>query len=74
MVKHQIDNILLITVDSLRFDKIGHYEGLKEKLISFGVQKHTKHLVINCTTFPGYCDELQKDLEDYNYTDYTKED
>jgi len=45
-----------------------HIESLKNELISLGVQKQTKHLVINCTTFPGYCDELQKDLKDYNYT------
>ena len=60
----------MVHTPSLPNGKYDHQyiEGLKEKLISFGVQKHTKHLVINCTTFPGYCDELQKELEDYNYT------
>ena len=45
-----------------------HIESVKMDLISLGIQKTTKHLVINCTTFPGYCDELQKDLKPYNYT------
>ena len=66
------NNVIFVVVHtpSLPNGKYDHQyiEGLKEKLISLGVQKHTKHLVINCTTFPGYCDELQKDLEDYNYT------
>ena len=61
---------ILVHTPSLPNGKYDHQyiEGLKEKLISLGVQKTTKHLVINCTTFPGYCDELQKDLEGYNYT------
>lgn len=66
------NNIIFIIVHtpSLPNGKYDHQyiEGLKEGLISLGVQKITKHLVINCTTFPGYCDELQKDLEEYNYT------
>ena len=42
-------------------------EKIKDKLISFGKQKSRKDVVINCTTFPGYCEELQKELEQYNY-------
>ena len=38
-------------------------EGLKE----FGVQDKRKELVINCTTFPGYCDDLQNRIKEYNY-------
>jgi nucleotide sugar dehydrogenase len=67
-----INNIIFVIVHtpSLPNGKYDHQyiEALKEKLISLGVQKTTKHLVINCTTFPGYCDELQKDLNKYNYT------
>ena len=67
-----INNIIfaIVPTPSLPNGKYDHQyiETLKEKLISLGVQKTTKHLVINCTTFPGYCDELQKDLKDYNYT------
>jgi UDPglucose 6-dehydrogenase len=66
------NNIIFVIVHtpSLPNGKYDHQyiEALKEKLISLGAQKDTKHLIINCTTFPGYCDELQKDLEDYNYT------
>jgi len=61
---------VIVPTPSLPNGKYDHkyIESLKEKLISLGIQKTTKHLVINCTTFPGYCDELQKDLEEYNYT------
>jgi UDPglucose 6-dehydrogenase len=38
-----------------------------EKLISFGVQKNRKDLIINSTTFPGYCDELHKKLINFNF-------
>lgn len=61
---------VIVPTPSLPNGKYDHryIESLKEKLISLGVQKTIKHLVINCTTFPGYCDELQKDLKEYNYT------
>lgn len=42
-------------------------EEIADKLISFGKQSTRKDLIINCTTFPGYCDILQKKLKDYNY-------
>ena len=60
----------IVPTPSLPNGKYDHQyiETLKEKLISLGVQKTTKHLIINCTTFPGYCDKLQKDLQKYNYT------
>jgi len=38
-------------------------DGLKQ----FGVQDNRKELVINCTTFPGYCDDLQSRIGEYNY-------
>ena len=38
-----------------------------EKLISFGKQEKRKDLIINCTTFPGYCQTLQNKLHEYNY-------
>tara|TARA_R110000782_G_scaffold63498_3_gene130128 strand:+ start:62 stop:1159 length:1098 start_codon:yes stop_codon:yes gene_type:complete len=61
---------VIVPTPSLPNGKYDHQyiELVKEKLISLGLQKNTKHLIINCTTFPGYCDELQKDLENYNYT------
>lgn len=36
-------------------------------LINFGKRQKPIHLVIGCTVMPGYCDELQKQLQDYNY-------
>lgn len=42
-------------------------ESVAQKLIEHGPQNRRKDLIINSTTFPGYCDTLQKKLEDYNY-------
>lgn len=42
-------------------------EDIADKLISFGKQPTRKDLIINCTTFPGYCDTLQEKLKEYNY-------
>jgi len=40
---------------------------IAEQLIQFGKQPTRKDLIINCTTFPGYCDTLQEKLKEYNY-------
>lgn len=42
-------------------------ENIANQLISFGKQNKRKDLIINCTTFPGYCDILQEKLKNYNY-------
>jgi len=42
-------------------------ENIANQLISFGKQPTRKDLIINCTTFPGYCDTLQEKLREYNY-------
>ena len=42
-------------------------EKIATQLISFGKQSTRKDLIINCTTFPGYCDTLQEKLKEYNY-------
>jgi UDPglucose 6-dehydrogenase len=42
-------------------------ESIADQLISFGKQQTRKDLIINCTTFPGYCRTLQEKLKDYNY-------
>lgn len=41
---------------------------LTDTLISKGRQKNTKHLVINCTTMPMYCNTVQERLTQYNWT------
>jgi len=42
-------------------------EEIANKLISLGKQERRKDLIINCTTFPGYCNTLQEKLKGYNY-------
>lgn len=42
-------------------------ENIANQLIALGKQPKRKDLIINCTTFPGYCDTLQEKLKDYNY-------
>jgi len=42
-------------------------EGIVEKLISFGKQPSTKHLIICCTVLPGYTDSVYNRLGDYGW-------
>jgi len=42
-------------------------ENIANQLINLGKQEKRKDLIINCTTFPGYCDTLQEKLKKYNY-------
>jgi UDPglucose 6-dehydrogenase len=42
-------------------------ENIANQLIKFGKQPTRKDLIINCTTFPSYCDTLQEKLKEYNY-------
>lgn len=42
-------------------------ENIANQLINFGPQPTRKDLIINCTTFPGYCNTLQEKLKKYNY-------
>jgi len=42
-------------------------ENIANQLINLGKQPTRKDLIINCTTFPGYCDMLQEKLKEYNY-------
>jgi nucleotide sugar dehydrogenase len=42
-------------------------DNIVDKLISFGKQSKRKELIINSTTFPGYCDTIQLKLKEYNY-------
>ena len=49
-----------------KYDHV-NIEAVVNELIKLGRQPVRKELVINCTTFPGYCDTLQQKLNDYNY-------
>ena len=42
-------------------------ESVAKQLINLGKQERRKDLIINCTTFPGYCETLQSKLKEYNY-------
>ena len=59
----------LVATPSLQNGKYDHtqLERLVEELKSYGRQQETKELVIGCTVMPEFCDELQSDLEGYNY-------
>ena len=64
-------NILfvLVATPSLPDGKYDHAQiiSLVNELKSYGRPKHTKELIIGCTVMPEFCDELQKDLEEFNY-------
>lgn len=42
-------------------------EDISNDIIKRGVQLGRKELIINCTTFPGYCDTLNDKLNKFNY-------
>ncbi len=42
-------------------------DNIVDELIKIGKQNTRKDLIINSTTFPGYCDTIQKRLSDLNY-------
>jgi len=60
---------LVVSTPSTSDFKYDHsaIEKVVENLKEFGVQNKRKELVINCTTFPGYCDDLQNRINKYNY-------
>jgi nucleotide sugar dehydrogenase len=60
---------VVVTTPSTSDFKYDHsvIENIADELIKLGKQDIRKDLIINCTTFPSYCDTLQKKLEDYNY-------
>ena len=65
-------NVLFVVVatPSLPNGRYDHsqIEGLVTNLVDRGIQNETKHLIMNCTTMPAYCEELGKRLEEYNWT------
>jgi len=60
----------VVATPSLENGRYDHsqVDSLVQTLKTFGVQQAQKHLVICCTTMPGYCDTVQQRLKDYNYT------
>lgn len=43
-------------------------ERVLDQLIALGKQPRKKHLVISCTTMPGYCDQAAQRMEPFNYS------
>jgi UDPglucose 6-dehydrogenase len=41
-------------------------DNIIENIKSLGIQKNRKDIIINCTTFPGYCENLSKEVEKFN--------
>jgi nucleotide sugar dehydrogenase len=61
---------ILVATPSLLDGKYDHVQidRVADELISLGKQDRVKHLVICCTTMPGYCDHLAERMAPYNYT------
>lgn len=55
------------TADDHTYDH-SQVENVVGQLIERGKSPVAKHLIIGCTTMPGYCDELTERLTPYNYT------
>lgn len=69
--KALINDVIFVVVstpstDDNKYDH-SHIDVLVENLITYGVQDRRKDIVINCTTFPGYCEKLHNKLSRYNY-------
>ena len=67
---HSNDVFVIVATPSLDNGRYDHsqIEGLVEELIARGPQDEVKHLVMNCTTMPGYCEALGQKLAVYNWT------
>jgi nucleotide sugar dehydrogenase len=71
-ISKSIENDIIFIVVNTPSTKEWKYDhsqidSIINNLILFGPQKNRKDLIINCTTFPGYCETLQEKLKDYNY-------
>ena len=71
-LKKSLDNDIIFIVvntpstDEYKYDHT-NIEKILELLIKFGKQDSRKDIVINCTTFPGYCDDLNDRIKQYGY-------
>lgn len=61
---------VLVPTPSLEGGKFSHayIDEVVEKLLLAPRPEETRHIVIGCTTMPGYCDSIAEKLEPYNYT------
>lgn len=66
-----LNDIIFVVVatpstEDFKYDH-GQIENIAKQLVSLGKQSKRKDVIINCTTFPGYCDTLHAKLVEYNY-------
>jgi nucleotide sugar dehydrogenase len=71
-LKYGIDSdiiFIVVATPSTEDWKYNHsnIDNVLDKLISFGKQNKRKEIIINCTTFPGYCEVVANKLKNYNY-------
>lgn len=69
-VDHSDVIFLLVATPSLENGRYDHsqIESVLESLKQLGPSKSEKHLVVACTTMPGYCDSIVDKAKDLNYT------
>jgi len=68
-VNHSRVLYTVVATPSLSNGRYDHsqIDSLVESLIGLGVQRDEKHLVVCCTTMPGYTDTVADRLREYNY-------
>ena len=69
-IKHSNVLYVVVATPSLKNGRYDHsqVDSLINNLLSFGKQGKEKHLVICCTTMPGYCDSIKGKVESQGYT------
>jgi UDPglucose 6-dehydrogenase len=69
-VKHSDIIFVVVATPSLPNGRYNHrqIEVVCDKLLTMGAQPTLKHLIINCTTMPKYCQKLQEKVEQNNWT------
>lgn len=72
MIEDSIKNDIIFIVVKTPSTKDWKYDhsqidDVVNSLMKLGKQERRKELIINSTTFPGYCETLQEKLIDYNY-------
>jgi len=68
-VNHSDLIFVLVATPSLPDDSYDHSQinSVIDEIKKLGLQSHIKHLVISCTTMPGFCDTVDQDLMSLNW-------
>lgn len=68
-IEHSDELFVFVATPSLNNGSYDHsqIDSVVNKLIKLGVQSNPKHLIIGCTTMPGYCDTAHEKLHSYGY-------